>query len=184
TMPVFAGTNTLRVVVTRRDKTWDSASITVVGHVEPIVVFTSPTSTTFDAPATINLGVDAVSPVGSISKVEFLRNGGVIGTATSPPYRYVWDNVGSGNHSLSAVGTDDNGHTGMASSAVSVGGANTPPTVGLTAPPSGAVFDSPATVAMTAAASDADGSVTKVEFLQNGAVVGITNVAPYGVTLS
>ena len=57
--------------------------------------------------------------------------------------------------------------------------ANRPPTVALTAPANGASFVAPATVDLTATASDPDGSVARVEFLINGTVVASVATAPY-----
>ena len=49
---------------------------------------------------------------------------------------------------------------------------NRPPTVALTNPGDGDSFQAPADITVTAVASDADGSVTKVEFLQGNTVLG------------
>ena len=43
-------------------------------------------------------------------------------------------------------------------------GTNQPPTVSITSPAAGATFTAPATITVTAAASDTDGSITKVDF--------------------
>jgi hypothetical protein len=184
TIPIYYGTNTLRVAATRRDKTSDSAVVTVTGNGDPLLIFTGPAAAVFDAPANMMLAVDAISPSGVISKVEFFRNGTLLGTATSPPYQFAWSKRRSGTYTVSSKATDTGGHSTSTSRAMTVNGPNVPPTVSLTAPVNGANFTAPATIAMTASANDADGSVTKVEFLQNGTVVGVTNIAPYGMTWS
>ncbi|GAA5073354.1 hypothetical protein HNP84_008559 [Thermocatellispora tengchongensis] len=56
---------------------------------------------------------------------------------------------------------------------------NQAPTVSLDSPDAGATFTAPATVSMEATASDSDGSVTKVEFLNGSTVVGTDTSAPY-----
>ncbi|GEP44389.1 Ig-like domain-containing protein [Brevifollis gellanilyticus] len=56
---------------------------------------------------------------------------------------------------------------------------NEAPTVALTAPANGSSIAAPATVTMTANASDTDGSITKVEFFVNGTEVGEDDTAPY-----
>jgi chitodextrinase len=56
---------------------------------------------------------------------------------------------------------------------------NQPPTVTLTAPANGATFTAPATVNMSATASDPDGNVARVEFLINGSPASVVTVAPY-----
>lgn len=54
-----------------------------------------------------------------------------------------------------------------------------PPTVTLTAPSEGQLFSEGSTVTFTAVASDPDGTVQKVEFLDGGTVVGEDTTAPY-----
>ncbi|HWC27177.1 MAG TPA: galactose oxidase-like domain-containing protein, partial [Solirubrobacteraceae bacterium] len=56
------------------------------------------------------------------------------------------------------------------------------PTVGVTQPADGATFDAPATVAIAAHASDADGTVTNVEFFNGTAKLGEDGTAPYAYT--
>ena len=54
-----------------------------------------------------------------------------------------------------------------------------PPTVTLTAPAQGATFTAPATIDLAATANDSDGSVSKVEFFQNGIKIGEDTTAGY-----
>ena len=61
-------------------------------------------------------------------------------------------------------------------------GVNTLPMVTLTSPADGSVFAASATVPLEASASDPGGSVAKVEFYANGAVVGTDMTSPYAVS--
>lgn len=65
---------------------------------------------------------------------------------------------------------------------VNVQGGDTPPTVSLISPTNGAAFTAPATLALTATASDPDGSVTNVSFFDGATFLGQTNNAPYTLT--
>ena len=56
---------------------------------------------------------------------------------------------------------------------------NQPPPVSLTSPTAGQSFSAPATVNFAATASDADGSVVRVEFLNGSTVIGSDTSAPY-----
>jgi endoglucanase len=58
--------------------------------------------------------------------------------------------------------------------------ANLPPTISLTNPGAGQAFNAPATINFGATASDPDGSVVRVEFLNGSTVVGSDTTAPYG----
>jgi len=58
--------------------------------------------------------------------------------------------------------------------------ANTPPTVSLTSPATGAVFVSPANITLTATSADTDGTITKVEFFHGGTnLIATVTAAPY-----
>jgi Domain of unknown function (DUF1929)/Bacterial Ig domain len=57
-----------------------------------------------------------------------------------------------------------------------------PPAVALTQPANGTTFTPPATVSLTATASDADGTVAKVEFFNGPAKIGEDLTTPYSYT--
>ena len=56
---------------------------------------------------------------------------------------------------------------------------NTPPTASITSPTSGATFTAPASITINASATDANGSVTRVDFLNGTQVLGSDATAPY-----
>jgi len=59
---------------------------------------------------------------------------------------------------------------------------NVAPTVSLTAPANNANFIAPASIAMTATASDSDGSISKVEFYNGSTLLGTDSTSPYAYT--
>jgi phosphatidylserine/phosphatidylglycerophosphate/cardiolipin synthase-like enzyme len=61
---------------------------------------------------------------------------------------------------------------------------NKAPTVALTSPANGSTFTAPASFTLTAAAADADGSVTKVDFYAGATLLGSTTTAPYSIAVS
>jgi PKD repeat protein len=61
-------------------------------------------------------------------------------------------------------------------------GTNNPPSIAISSPSSGATFASGAAITLQAASSDADGSVTKVEFFADGVKLGEDASAPYSFT--
>jgi regulation of enolase protein 1 (concanavalin A-like superfamily) len=61
-------------------------------------------------------------------------------------------------------------------------GPNQVPTVALTSPAAGALLRTPGPVAIAAAAGDADGAVTRVEFYANETLIGTRTSAPYVVS--
>jgi regulation of enolase protein 1 (concanavalin A-like superfamily) len=64
------------------------------------------------------------------------------------------------------------------------GPGNAPPSCQLTAPANGASFSAPATITLSATASDSNGSVVRVEFYAGGTKLGEDASAPYGFTWS
>ncbi len=61
---------------------------------------------------------------------------------------------------------------------------NALPQVTISAPANNSTFDAPATVTLTAAASDADGQIAKVEFYQGSTKLGEATAAPFTQTFS
>ena len=59
------------------------------------------------------------------------------------------------------------------------GTGNNPPTVTLTSPINGATYTAPATIDLTAIASDPDGTISKVEFYNGATLLAIATTAPY-----
>src|SRR6266571_4724300 len=61
---------------------------------------------------------------------------------------------------------------------------NAQPAATLTAPAQNGQFTAPATITLAASASDADGTIAKVEFFDGATLVGTAAAAPYSVTLA
>ena len=183
-VPIAPGPNTINVSVVRTDKTYDSGRVNVTGGNYPVLAWTSPAAASFNAPANIILAVDAISPSGTIRQVDFLKDSILITSLTAPPYQYAWNNVAKGDYTITAQATDNLGYTASIYTALSVVGPNTPPVVSLTAPLNGATFTTPANITLTATATDSDGSIATVEFLQNNSLLGSTNIAPYSFNWS
>ena len=75
-------------------------------------------------------------------------------------------------------------HKGFGMTGTVIVQANTPPSVTITNPLSGAVFAAPANVTIQANASDTDGTVTNVQFFADTTLVGSGTAAPYSVIAS
>ena len=86
------------------------------------------------------------------------------------------------SHFFAEPGAVKNDNTILPSTGVS--GPNVAPLVSLTSPSNGAVFTAPATIAMSANASDADGTVASVEFRTGSTLLGSDGSVPFGVTWS
>ena len=150
----------------------------------PTVQITSPAAgASFRAPATIALAATASDPDGTVSQVEYFRDGISIGApVTTAPYALTWSSVPVGTYLLTARALDNTGATGDSTGVSVVVASNVLPQVTLTAPSGSVSYREPASIDFSATASDADGSVSKVEFLLNDVVVGTVTAPPYTFT--
>ena len=165
--------------------TTTSVAVTVVvkANVAPAVRISAPASgAVYTAPATVDIAVVATDADGTVKTVEFFQSTTRLATLTAAPWTYRWSSVAGGTYSLTARATDDKG--AVATSAAVTVKVNKPPTARLTAPGAGAAFVAPANVTLQASATDADGTVAKVEFVANGAVRATDTTSPYSYTWS
>ncbi|MFZ6012435.1 MAG: Ig-like domain-containing protein [Bacteroidota bacterium] len=89
-------------------------------NLPPAVSITSPSDgAIFTAPASVTISATASDSDGTVGKVDFYNGGVLLGTDTSSPYQFTWNNVSNGNYSLTAVATD-NGNLTTTSAPVSI----------------------------------------------------------------
>jgi GH18 family chitinase len=155
------------------------------GNPPPTASITLPiNNATFSAPATITINASATDN-GSVTKVDFYKNGEYLGTDTSSPYSFTWNSVAAGSYALTAKATDNQGSETTSSAVnVTVGTITNPaPTVSITSPSNGSTFTPSSNITIQATAADTQGgSVTKVEFYQNGQFLGVDTSSPYSFT--
>ena len=153
----------------------------------PTVSLSSPASgASFSAGTTIPVSATASDANGTVSRVQFYAGTTLIGTDTSSPYSVSWPNVATGSYTLSAVATDNAGATRTSAtrtvtvtSSTPPSSSNQPPSVSMTSPSFGAVFNAPASITLSANASDSGGSVTRVDFYRGTTLIGSDTNSPY-----
>jgi hypothetical protein len=156
--------------------TTTTAANTVVVANPPTVILTSPTQGQVKPPGS-NISVIA-SPAAdtthgrSVSTVAFTAKnsvGAIVwSTAVGSPYTATWTPATSGNYTLTATVTDTAGATGI--SPVVTVSIDLAPTVSASSDrPS---YPAPATIQLTAVASDSDGTIQSVTFYSNGSSIG------------
>lgn len=147
----------------------------------PVVALTAPIDgVIYVEPATVLLTATASDPDGTIARVEFIEGATSLGATSFPPYQFSVSNLSVGSHSFRARALDNAGASADSSPViVHVVGANQPPTVTLTSPVSGTIFNFPATVTLAASAEDSDGGIAKVEFYQGEQKLGESTQAPF-----
>ena len=119
---------------------WEDAWILVgpcsgiPGNQSPTVAITQPAQgATYSVGQAVTIEAAANDSDGTVVKVEFFVNGAPIGQDVTFPYQVNWLAT-EGNHTLTAVATDDQGATGNSAPVrISAGSAPPPPTVDLPA---------------------------------------------------
>jgi uncharacterized repeat protein (TIGR01451 family) len=151
-----------------------SDSITVLPNpnAAPVVSITSPsTGSSFIGPANVAITATANDSDG-ISAVDFYSEDDLLGSGTSTgqnQYTFNW-NVSFGSHTLIAKATDTTGRETV-STAVNIF-VNGLASVGISSPTNGQVFNRPANIVMSATATYSGGTISKVDFYANGALIG------------
>ncbi|HZS67380.1 MAG TPA: Ig-like domain-containing protein [Burkholderiales bacterium] len=157
-----------------------SAPVSIVVDAPPSVSLSAPAANAvFNAPAAVTLSANASDADGTVSKVEFFQGATPIGTALGAPYTVSWSGAAPGVYSLTAKATDNLGFS-TTSAPVSVI-LNAPPTVSVASPRADAKFNAPASIPLRAMATDADGSIVRVDFYQGQVLIGSASAEPFEI---
>jgi hypothetical protein len=188
TFTLSAGTQTLRIFanIGGFNLNWMQFAL-AEGNTPPTVSLTAPANNaSYTAPATINITANVTDAApGTVSSVSFYNGSTLLGTDNTSPYSLSWTNIPAGTYILSARATDNQGAVGTSSNVnVSVVSGNTPPVTSITSPSNSATFTAPASITINATASDANGSVTKVEFFNGSTKLAEDTTSPYSFTWS
>jgi hypothetical protein len=189
TVTLAEGLNTFTLVITDAAGNTTSLPLTYTyepANVPPSAAITSPAGgASFTAPASFTVTASATDSDGSIVRVDFFSNGVLAGTDNVAPYSVTLSGLATGSYTLTAQATDNRGGVVMSNPvSVTVGAPNALPIVQLTGPSATPPLFAPASMQVTATASDPDGTVVKVEFLRNGVVAATVTAAPYTALLT
>ncbi len=189
-----AGAYTLKAIATDLagiSVTSAPVSINVVTNLPPLVRLVKPQDgAAILGPTNINVCASAFDPDGTVAQVAFYEGANLVGVVTSTPPAFVtnsygvfpirqtsycltWSNAAPGSYALTAVATDNEGAM-AASDAVDITVVtNLPPVVAILRPQNGARFLAPATLRLSAVATDGDDSVAKLEFFSGKQSLGV-----------
>ncbi len=150
-------------------------------NIPPSVQITTPSNlANYISPASVSILASATDANGTVAKVEFYNGTALLGSDLTAPYQYTWSPVAVGAYNIIVKATDNEGATSFDTAAISVSAAtNVAPTVAITAPANNSSFTAPATFTLSATASDVDGTVTRVDFYNNGTLIGSDQSAPF-----
>jgi hypothetical protein len=175
------GTYTLTAVAQDNNnaRTTSSAVTITVTNRAPQITLDSPASgTTFTLPDVVELTATASDDDSAISRVEFYAGATKIGQDSFPPYALNWTPPAAGPHTLTAVAVDEHNAQGTSAPAT-ITVVNPPPVIAIVDPEAGSTVNLPGPFTILAEASDADGTVTKVEFFAGTSKLGEVTAAPF-----
>ncbi|TXD75210.1 Ig-like domain-containing protein, partial [Algoriphagus ratkowskyi] len=133
----------------------------------PKVTITAPsTNSQFIQGNNISITSVATDTDGTIAKVDFYNGTSLLGTDTTAPYSFDWNNLPIGNFSITAKATDNKGAATVSSPVVIsvTEKANEAPKVTITAPGTNSQFVQGDNISITSVATDTDGTIAKVDF--------------------
>jgi hypothetical protein len=151
----------------------------------PSVLLTSPVN---NATAIVNnpttLTASATAPNGNIASVSFLVDNAVLQTITKYPYSVIWTPANLGSYQLSVQVTDNVGDKTTSSITNVTVVAPAGPSVSFTSPSAGSTVSSGSAVTLTASASSPSGTISQVQFFENGISIGTVTSAPYTIAFT
>jgi hypothetical protein len=130
--------------------------------VAPTVAITSPTTGSTTSATSLTVTASAKDSDGVVTRVDLYEGTALLGSSSNSSCSFVWNNIATGTHTLTAKATDDRGLTG-ASAPVQV-------TVTSTAGTSNAV------TSVTLINADTDQPIAGYEAIPNGAVIARTSL--------
>ncbi len=149
----------------------------------PTVAITSPTNNaSFNAPGSVPILATAADSDGTVTNVAFYADAILLGATNNTPYT-VMATFAAGNHSLTAVATDDGGlsATSAAVNIVVVSSVHEPPSVTITNPPDGAVFGNTDSIHIDTSTIGSGANVTNVQFFDGVALVRSVSTPPFNI---
>jgi len=140
------------------------------------VTITAPTNgAVLTAPATFTVRASVSGGGNNVTQVEFFNGTNSLGVDNNNPYRMDVNDLPPGTYELSAVLTDNIGDKSTNRVTIIV---NALPSVSVTSPSDDSGLISPATFALQATASDADGTINQIQFFRGTSAIGLATTNP------
>jgi subtilisin family serine protease len=159
-----------------------SSSITITSIPPPTIALTAPAAgAVLAAPANFTLETSLSNTGAAVVQVEFFAGAQSLGTSSNSPFSVPITNLPAGTYSLSARATDELGGAGVSSNVNIV--IDQPPSATMSSPINGARVSASLPLLLRTEATDADGSVARVEFYSGTNLLGVVTNTPFTFSL-
>jgi|GEM_PF-3859861 len=119
---------------------------------------------------------------GVVTRLDFYLDNTKIGTDFLPPWEYTYANVPAGTYNFRAIAVDNTNASSVAATLTRVVSANQAPAATLVSDKTS--YAPGNNIVLTATATDADGTVAKVDFYNGTTLLGTDAATPYTFTFS
>ncbi|MCH7410826.1 Ig-like domain-containing protein, partial [Belliella sp. DSM 111904] len=150
-------------------------------NIAPTINITSPSNnSTFTFGDVISINAEAQDADGTITQVEFFNGTSHIGTLSSEPFTFVWDNAPLGNHSITARATDDKGAVENSSSVnIQIIEKEKNPSFKIISPEEKINYYRDDQLLLNVEISEESSEIVKVEYFRNNIFIGSRNDGNY-----
>ena len=133
------------------------------------------------APTSVTINTTTSS---NVSQVSFYNGSTLLNTTSIAPFTFTWNNPTIGIDTLTAIAKDSLGNflTSTPVIVVIAKAGNKPPTDSITLPVNNATFLTPSSITINAVATDSGVGIYKVDFYENGVLLGTSTSSPYTYT--
>lgn len=144
----------------------------------PVVSWVSPTNGQLFVSSPTNILLSATNKGGVMTEMLFYWGTNLLGSDTTVPYQFLWQNVSNGTYTLSVIGTNSGVGASVPAYVTNII-VNAMPVVAITSPTNIQEFREVTNVTFTATASDSDGTIANVDFYNGTNLLGTDSLSPY-----
>jgi len=155
-------------------------TVSVTSPSSPTVSITSPANgSSYTAGSNLSITANASETNGTISQLQFYNGSTLLGTDTSSPYSYAWNNIAAGNYTITAKATDANGVSTMSGAITISVTSPSSPTVSITSPANGSSYKVGTTFTITSSASETNGTIAQVQYYSGTSLLATASSSPF-----
>ena len=175
------GFTSTSVAVTVSVNLGGSTTTTTIGKA-PTISMNAPadgSSVVVNTPVTLMATAQAMNSPGNVKQVEFFVGSTSLGKITAYPYSVSWTPTNLGTYAINAQVTDNVGNVTTSNTVNVTVTTEPPPIVNITSPVVGSTTTVSSSVSISANATATSGTISKVQFFENGIPIATVTTPPY-----